>query len=575
MGGHQSGIEGRSITRAGGGVRPPVLSPPRDEETPVSVQSALGAVRPDDMDAIFDDALFGAPKAEAIAVEAAFEPGPGAPVAVGSVEWFLERDAQPAGPFRLERLRELWHHGSLSPDTLCWCEAWSQWRPLSSVPELVAALTDAGLPTVVADAAPAPAKQEEAKVVPALPALVAEEEAWLRKVHEEKEQAKEEARSAMLDTSSAPASEPVLPPHFAPLPVPPAPPVPVVAPVPVPVPVAPAVIPALVMPEAPVAPEPERKGKGLVVGTVIGATAVGLAMGALLLLPQLRSAPARVPEAAPRPVAVAPETPRQAAPAPVAVTPPPPAPQPAPAAPQPSAPVVAAAPTVQPAPAPVAPQPPAPVAPVVVKQETKVVTASVQVPAPAVSEPPRKVAAVAPVVREKPPVVEAERITRVVAPPPAPAPVSKPKVGKAVADDTPAADPSNFEDSVDKAFEKELFDGPKAEDPRSKRNVYVPPEPGKETLSTSDVMQVVGSHKDGILSCIEAHEPPRDPETDKGRFVLRWRVQTNGTATDVLMETESLKGTAFARCMEGQVRSWKFPQHRVQSREPVRFPFTY
>jgi hypothetical protein len=152
--------------------------------------------------------------------------------------------------------------------------------------------------------------------------------------------------------------------------------------------------------------------------------------------------------------------------------------------------------------------------------------------------------------------------------------VSTPKP-KAVAGDTSAEDPTNFDDSVDKAFEKELFDGPKAEDPRSKRHVYSPPEPGKETLSTSDVMQVVGSHKDGIVSCIEAHEPPRDPDTDKGRFVLRWRVQTSGTATDVLMETEPLKGTPFARCMEAQVRSWKFPQHRVESREPVRFPFTY
>ncbi len=55
-------------------------------------------------------------------------------MAVGSMEWFLGRDAQPTGPFRLERLRELWHQGALGPDTLCWCEAWSQWRRLSSVP---------------------------------------------------------------------------------------------------------------------------------------------------------------------------------------------------------------------------------------------------------------------------------------------------------------------------------------------------------------------------------------------------------------------------------------------------------
>jgi hypothetical protein len=291
-----------------------------------------------------------------------------------------------------------------------------------------------------------------------------------------------------------------------------------------------------------------------------------------------------MPEAASQPVAVAPVAPRQAAPVPVAATPPPPVQQPAPAAVQPSAPVVAAAPAVQPAaPAP-QPQPaPAPVAPVVEKPEAKVVTASVQVPAPAAPEPSRKVAVAAvaaSVVREKP---QADAGERRALPPPAPTPVAaptpvstpKPKVGKAVAGATSAADPSNFDDSVDKAFEKELFSGPKAEDPRSKRTVYLPPEPGKESLSTSDVMQVVGSHKDGILSCIAAHAPPRDSDSDKGRFVLRWRVQPNGTASDVLMETEALKGTPFARCMEAQVRSWKFPQHRVQSQEPVRFPFTY
>jgi hypothetical protein len=85
---------------------------------------------------------------------------------------------------------------------------------------------------------------------------------------------------------------------------------------------------------------------------------------------------------------------------------------------------------------------------------------------------------------------------------------------------------------------------------------------------------VVGSHKDGIVSCIQEHAPAA-PESGKGRFVVRWRVQPSGTASDIRMETEALEGTPFARCIEGQVRSWKFPRHRVQRREPVRFPFTY
>ena len=55
---------------------------------------------------------------------------------------------------------------------------------------------------------------------------------------------------------------------------------------------------------------------------------------------------------------------------------------------------------------------------------------------------------------------------------------------------------------------------------------------------------------------------------------MRWRVLPSDPL-DVLMETESLRGTPFARCIEGEVRSWKFPRHRVPGPEPVRFPFTY
>jgi len=165
------------------------------------------------------------------------------------------------------------------------------------------------------------------------------------------------------------------------------------------------------------------------------------------------------------------------------------------------------------------------------------------------------------------------RVPRAVQPAPAPATPVKAK----------SNDPLDFEDALDKKFEEELGlskGAPrfKPEDPRARRNVYIPPEPGKdlpETLSTSDVVQVVGSHKDAILACISTHSPARMSDSGKDRFVVRWRVLPTGDAVDAVMETEALKGTPFARCIEGQVRSWKFPEHRVQSREPVRFPFTY
>ncbi|OJT16238.1 hypothetical protein BO221_51010 [Archangium sp. Cb G35] len=540
-------------------------------------------MRPDDLDAIFDGALFGPPELETSAEVSEASGDVATPVPVGAMDWYAERHGKPAGPYRLERLRELWHQGKLSPDTLFWCEAWSNWRPLSSVPELVASLTISGLPTVAADASvsTAPAREKESgsgkQVVSALHSLVEEEEVWLRKMKEEKEQAKEEARSAMLDVPTAPEVAP------APAPVP----VPVVQPVvapmamtglmaPVPVqPMAPPVVPGMMA--APPAPEPAQRGKGVLAGVLIGSAAVGIVAGALFLLTQNRGAPEQV---APRQEAPAVAPAVAPVPAPVVVAPVTQAPAPAPVAP---------APVAQQAPAPVAPAPvtsapvaqtpapavrpttpaPAAVTPTPEKQAVKSVT-----PAPQPEKPkPVVVAQAAPDVRMPRAVEPAPRSNPQPQPPPAPTAPVKAK----------AVDPLDFDDAVDKKFEEELGlseSAPKfkPEDPRSKRNVYIPPEPGRdlpESLSTSDVVQVVGSHKDAILACIETHSPARTSDSGKDRFVVRWRVLPTGDAVDALMETEALKGTPFARCIEGQVRSWKFPQHRVQSREPVRFPFTY
>ena len=513
------------------------------------------------------------------------------PVPVGAVEWYVERHAQPAGPFRLERLRELWHQGELSPDTLFWCEAWSGWRQLSRVPELVAALTISGLPTVAADASvsSAPARAKEAgsgkKVVSALHSLVEEEEVWLRKMKEEKEQEKEEARSAMFEVPVAPT--PIPAPVPVPVPQPVVAPAGLLAPVPLqglPPVVAPPVIPGMVA--APEAPAPAQRGKALLAGVLIGSAAVGLVAGGLLLLSQSRGAPEPVSPRQEAPAVVQPAAPVSAiVPAPVAPAPAPVAQAPA-AAPVAQAPVTPAQTTAPVAQAPVVqPATPAPAAatPAPEKQVAKAVTPPAQPEKPK----PVVVAAVAPVAQKEVPGkrgVSEERIAGAAEsavqrrPPPAPVPAPAPaSPGKA------KNDPLDFEDSLDKEFEKELglSEGApkfKAEDPRSKRHVYIPPEPGKdlpETLSTSDVVQVVGSHKDAILACIETHSPARMSDSGKDRFVVRWRVLPTGDAVEALMETEALKGTPFARCIEGQVRSWKFPQHRVQSREPVRFPFTY
>ena len=52
-------------------------------------------------------------------------------------------------------------------------------------------------------------------------------------------------------------------------------------------------------------------------------------------------------------------------------------------------------------------------------------------------------------------------------------------------------------------------------------------------------------------------------------------VDTSGTESGVAMETEALRGSPLAGCIEDQVRTWKFPVHRVAMNAPVRFPFVF
>ncbi|RYY94783.1 MAG: AgmX/PglI C-terminal domain-containing protein, partial [Comamonadaceae bacterium] len=60
-----------------------------------------------------------------------------------------------------------------------------------------------------------------------------------------------------------------------------------------------------------------------------------------------------------------------------------------------------------------------------------------------------------------------------------------------------------------------------------------------------------------------------------GRFQVRWSVDTSGSVSGVAMETDSLRGTPLAGCVEDRVRGWKFPVHRVALAAPVRFPFVF
>jgi hypothetical protein len=382
---------------------------------------------------------------------------------------------------------------------------------------------------------------EESKPTSTLSALVAEEEAWLHRAREERQE--RPSREAAAVQAPVAAVAPVVEPVAAP----PPPVAPEVAVAPAPAePVAPPVLAAEAVTEVtpPVVAPAVRppRSRWLMGGALLGTAVLGALAGAMVMRTADRpETVVRQPAPAPAPVAaVAPAPVAAVAPAPVAAVAPPPVAAVAPA------PVAAVAP---PPVAAVAPPPVAAVAP-------PPVAAAPEVPRPPVEKAPAVAA------KKEPPVSRAvEKVTRAperIAPRSEPAPEKK-KVAAVTRSDG----------EMDDDFAREL--GFTSEPSRQKK----PEQDARpESLSTSDILQVVAGHKGDVVSCIQQHSPPK-PESGQGRFVVRWRLRTDGGVTDVLLEDEHLKGSPFARCIETQVRAWKFSPHRVQRREPVRFPFTY
>ncbi|HZH14800.1 MAG TPA: AgmX/PglI C-terminal domain-containing protein, partial [Archangium sp.] len=93
-------------------------------------------------------------------------------------------------------------------------------------------------------------------------------------------------------------------------------------------------------------------------------------------------------------------------------------------------------------------------------------------------------------------------------------------------------------------------------------------------LTPDDVKAVVVTNQPAITACIRQHARGT-PVEGGGRFLVRWSVLPSGGTSSVSMETDTLKATSLAHCIEEVVRSWKFPAHQVRMQEPIRFPFVF
>lgn len=121
---------------------------------------------------------------------------------------------------------------------------------------------------------------------------------------------------------------------------------------------------------------------------------------------------------------------------------------------------------------------------------------------------------------------------------------------------------------------------PAKEEPKSdgkKAGGYIPPAPGgggdvKEALEQSDIMEVVLANKGALGKCVE-EQRKKDPGTS-GKLLMKWQIQTSGRTSNVTVASEEFKGTPIATCVGTLIKGMAFPKHKKQG-EPITFPFKF
>lgn len=130
----------------------------------------------------------------------------------------------------------------------------------------------------------------------------------------------------------------------------------------------------------------------------------------------------------------------------------------------------------------------------------------------------------------------------------------------------PAPKPRGGDDDFDL-----MFGGPSG-----KKSGYItPPSNGdafKESLSQSDIMEVVLTNKSGLAACVELQKQQMPGVS--GKLIMKWTIRRDGSVTAVSVESKEFVNTPVARCVSALVATWKFPKHKRQH-EPVTFPFKF
>lgn len=184
-----------------------------------------------------------------------------------------------------------------------------------------------------------------------------------------------------------------------------------------------------------------------------------------------------------------------------------------------------------------------------------------------------------------------------VANPPAPAPVApkssggntRPKTNTAPRVEKQPEEPkttktktSSEDDDFASAFGGDVKKPPKEEtttkSTEKKPPGYIPPAPGgsgggvKESLGQSDIMEVVLANKGALSNCVQ-QQKAKDPSLS-GKLLMKWTIQTSGRTSGVSVVSDEFKGTVMANCVGSLIKGMTFPKHKKQG-EPITFPFKF
>jgi predicted Zn finger-like uncharacterized protein len=602
----------------------PTSATPANAEKPASGDGLFSGVDEDEIGAVFDQVLGGAPSPAASGEPAAASEdeefqstrvvdagtlkklaGASAPdgeaetakdddkASAAQHEWYVAIDEKQSGPLTLEKIKDLWDRGEIGADNLCWRAGFSDWLPLSEVGELAAVVAPKPAKPVISsnahvspalnavadssdDSGPAGAEAEsewQPSAASALASLVKDEIETLTRPPPKKP---ESAPMAPISSLSAPASEQA--PGLLDAPLPPDPfgdaptvtrgqPLPAMPPggdEPTYTGARPSSVPPSGPGPAPTFTPPPYAYSAPPAPSSKKPMMIALAAGGVLLVALMMVIVFLLGRGQQPAVAQAPT------PIPVQhpVTPPTPPTQvaqaqPAPTQPAQTNPVVPASTTPSsgtPTPAVATTQPPKPA----VEQPTQPAKTEVAQNDDSPKKHERHHRGSDTGSHEV--IAKADPVEpRHESPPPNP-----PKKG---GDDFDAIFGGGGDSS---GSSQPAASASNSGGSKKHSSVYVPPAPGgadvPDTLEQSDIMKVVLDNKPAIVKCVN-EQKAQDPNLS-GRLVVRWTILTSGHTSGVTVRSDEFKRTHMASCIAGLVKGWKFPRHKTQG-EPIDFPFTF